>query len=409
MDGVVRGVTLVLAIWMIVLLVRRYVHATQPERRAIGPAMFVGLALVAEFLIVGRTPSLLGSSAYLVFEHVLEACYPLVFLFGLARARLTRAHVGELAIEIGRSPTPTEGLRDLLAERLHDPSLELAFRLADGAGYVDGDGLPVVLPTDEPGRAVTLLNHDGQPIAALVHDPVLLDDPALIEAAVGATRLAVVNRRLEAEVRAQLEVVRASRARIVEAADEQRRRVERDLHDGAQQRLVNVSLALGRIKDRLDGASTTDGETALLVDEAAAETREAIAELRVLARGIHPSILTNAGLAPALRDLANRSMVPVRFGDLPSERLATGIETTAYYAVAEAITNAIKHAHASEVEVEGAVDGAALVMTVRDDGIGGLAAAPRSIGDRIAAAGGSVHVDSPPGHGTTVRLVIPCA
>ena len=167
----------------------------------------------------------------------------------------------------------------------------------------------------------------------MIHDVSLLHDPELLEAVASAARLAVANERLQAEVRAQLELVTESRARIVEAGDAERRRIERNLHDGAQQRLVTLSLSLAMASELVDAQA--DPELGRLLKDADEDARRAIGELRELARGIHPAILTNAGLRPAVRSLANRSPVPVRLERVTARRLAPQVEGTAYYAVAE--------------------------------------------------------------------------
>ena len=238
---------------------------------------------------------------------VAAAAVPLAFLVGLLRTRLHRSAVADLVVELGSLPRPSQ-VRDAIARTLGDPSLELAFWLPEDERYVDADG-NALDPEAEPGRAVTVLEHDGKRLAALVHDPSLLDEPELVEAVGAAASLALENARLQAELRAQLAEVRASRARIVEAGDAERRRLERDLHDGAQQRLLGIRLALQLARGRLaDGGASSVDE---LLAEADAEVVGALAELRALARGIHPAILTEEGLAAALAALARRAPVPV--------------------------------------------------------------------------------------------------
>jgi signal transduction histidine kinase len=238
----------------------------------------------------------------------------------------------------------------------------------------------------------------------LVHDPALDDeDPGLVEAVGAAARLAIENERLAAQVRAQLEEVRESRARIVEAADGERRRLERDLHDGAQQRLVALAMRLELAKEGTSGASS-------LLEEATAELRTAIGEVRDLAHGLHPTILTEAGLGAAVEALAERAPFPVDV-DVPDGRFPGPIEATAYFIVAEALTNVARHAEASEAHVLVTVDAGQLVVTVRDDGRGGADPARgsglRGLSDRVAAASGSLTLSSPPGKGTFVRATLP--
>ena len=250
---------------------------------------------------------------------------PIAFLVGLLRTRLQRSGVADLVVEL-RSLSRPDDVRDAIARALGDPSLELAFWLPADERYVDPRGSPLDVTTRE-GRAVTVLEHDGRRVAALVHDPALLDEPELLEAVGAAASLTLENARLQAELSAQLAEVRASRARIVEAGDAERRRLERDLHDGAQQRLLGIRLALQLARGRIaDG----DGAVDELLTEADAEVGGALEELRALARGIHPAILTDEGLAPAIAALARRAPVPIELTVSP-ERLPEPVEATAYF------------------------------------------------------------------------------
>jgi len=227
---------------------------------------------------------------------------------------------------------------------------------------------------------------------------------------VGTSRDVTQRVEYEASLRATIEQVRASRARIVEAADAERRRVERDLHDGAQQRLVAMSMGL-RLAQTL-AASNGDDELASLLEETATQLREALHDLRALARGIHPAVLTEEGLAPALESLALRSAVAVRLLGCPSDRLPQPVEVGLFYIVSEALTNAARHADASLVTVEVARDDARVRAVIRDDGVGGArldgGGGLLGLQDRAAALGGTLTVDSPPRAGTTIVAEIPC-
>ena len=220
----------------------------------------------------------------------------------------------------------------------------------------------------------------------------------------------MTNERLRARVQAQLELVRASRDRVVEAGDEERRRLERDLHDGAQQRLVWLSLLLGMADEEV--ATGNEAEGRRLLEEAKVETEGALVELRSLARGIHPAILTNAGLGPAVRSLVNRSKIPVHVDVRTDRRFAPTIEATAYFVIAEALTNSVKHANGSQAVVSIATLDDQLIIDVTDDGVGGAdpdGSGLRGLSDRVAAAGGSIGIESPPRSGTRVHLELPCA
>jgi signal transduction histidine kinase len=328
---------------------------------------------------------------------------PIGFLLGVLRLRLNRGRVADLVMELGRG-VPVGGLRDVLARTLGDPSLQLVFAAPSGAGFVDAGGRTVELPANDDSRAVTRLEHDSEVLGVLVHDPdISAQNPGLVEAAGAAARLALENERLAAQVRAQLEEVRASRARIVEAGDVERRRIERDLHDGAQQRLVALAMRLQLAKATALGASG-------LLDEATAELQTAIGEVRDLARGIHPPILTEAGLGAAIEALAERAAQPVTVAVTEARYPAT-IEATAYFVVAEALTNVARHADATQAHVMTSEEDGQLIVVVKDDGQGGadltMGSGLRGLQDRLAAAGGTLRVSSPVGHGTTIRAAIP--
>jgi signal transduction histidine kinase len=335
---------------------------------------------------------------------------PLGFLAGLLRLRLERAAVGSLVVELEGSARVGR-IRDALARTLHDRTLELAYWVPSQQGYVDGDGRPVSLPPDGAERSVTLLERGGQPVAALIHDAAVDNNPELVEAAAAVARLALENERLQAEIKAQLQQVRASRARIVATGDAERRRIERDLHDGAQQRLVTLSLVLGLARDQ--AAATADVALEDVLDEAAAQLRLALAELRELARGIHPAVLSEAGLHAAIEGLAERLPVAVTVSSGPTLRFDAAIEAAAYFVVAEALTNVVKYAHASDVRVTVTYSDGNLIVEVVDDGVGG--ADPRhgsglvGLMDRVGALAGRLEVVSEPGRGTRVVAMIPCA
>ncbi|HVM03142.1 MAG TPA: histidine kinase, partial [Acidimicrobiales bacterium] len=350
----------------LVVLVGRWRGSSVAARRVLlpvvpGACLFAAVYAAALLSELG-VPTGLGARWALVAVVLLVAA-PVVFLAGLLRARLARAQVGELVVELG-SAAPGEALRQALARALGDPSVEVAYWVPEADGYVDRAGEPVELPAGAGRRVVTSIERAGRPVAALVHDAALRDDQDHVDAVCAAAGLALENERLHAEVLARLEEVRASRTRIVEAGDAARRRVERNLHDGAQQRLVGVSIALGMARARL--ATANHGDLDELLGQAAQEVATAISELRELARGLHPSILGEVGLEGALESLAERSPVPVAIsagtnGDLPAP-----IEAAAYYVVAESLTNAAKHARASSVHVRVDRDGGRLAVEVAD-------------------------------------------
>jgi signal transduction histidine kinase len=301
----------------------------------------------------------------------------------------------------------TGPVRELLAESLGDRTVAIAYWLPDRQAFVDEVGRPVALPDPGSGRTWTAVERNGRPVAAIVHDAALDTSRELVHAAAAAAALAIDNERLKADLRARLEELRVSRLRIVQAADDARRRIERDLHDGAQQRLVALALELRLLRSRVDG------EHAAAVDGIAERLDGALTELRELARGIHPAILTEQGLGPALAALAGRAVGPVQADVAIEERLPAPVESAAYFVVAEALTNVAKYAPASDARVQVRRDGLALVVRVADDGAGGVdleaGSGLRGLKDRLAAVGGVLEIDSPHGHGTRLTARIPCA
>ncbi|HET6819146.1 MAG TPA: histidine kinase [Candidatus Limnocylindria bacterium] len=399
-----------LAVLVCVGLARRWLRASPVLRRMLLPVALVApleLGVTAARYLVAmdrdawQTVGVTLSTSPLAFLH---AAIPAGFLLGIVAARLARGGIADLAVELGRG-VPLGGLRDTLARALRDPTLALAFPAPGGAGWVDPQGLPVDVPSaPTASRSVARLERDGQPLATLLYDPAIeAEDPGRVEAVASVARMALENERLAAQVRAQLDEVRASRTRIVEAADAERRRIERDLHDGAQQRLVALAMRLDQARGQTAGA----GE---IIDATTSELLQAIREVRDLAHGLHPTILTERGLAAAVEALAERASLPVRVS-IPQDRLPDEVEAAAYFLVAESLTNAAKHAAASVASVDASLASGALWVTVADDGAGGADAARGSglvgLVDRLAAVGGSVTVDSPPGGGTRVTAEIP--
>jgi signal transduction histidine kinase len=248
--------------------------------------------------------------------------------------------------------------------------------------------------------------HDRR-IGALVHDPALVDQRQPAPTDGTPTALVLENQRLVTELRARIEELRATRASLIEAGDAERRRLERDLHDGAQSRLIALALKLRLARMRLEPGS----QAATLLEESSAELQASLDELRELSRGIHPAVLTDHGLAAALRALADRAPVPVQIEGVPPEPMPPAVETAVYFFVAEALTNVAKYARARSATVTLARAAGELAVEVADDGIGGADMASgsglRGLDDRVAALGGQLELDSPRGGGTRVRTRIP--
>jgi signal transduction histidine kinase len=407
-DVISVPVGLTISAIVLTLIVRHWRSARGWSRRVMVPLVWISFAVVA--LSVVQTVT--GNLNLHVSNLVLYGIAPLILLAGPAlfvastlRARMARGAVGSAIVDL-EPGAPPERLRDALARALGDSTMQLAFRLPDGSGYLDTSGRAVDPARPGQGRVVMPLGESGE--AVLVHDQGLEHEPQLVRLTASAAGMALEHARLQAEVQAQLEQVQASRTRIVEAGDAERRRLERDLHDGAQQRLVTLTLALGMARSRAAGA---DPELESLIDSATKEAREALVELRELARGIHPAVLTETGLAGAIQALVERSPVATTITALPAGRFPAQIEATAYFVVSEALANVAKHAAAGSAQVTIRQLTGQLMVQVSDDGAGGAkpeGSGLRGLADRVASAGGVLRIDSPPGSGTRLEADIPC-
>jgi signal transduction histidine kinase len=402
-DGLLWS-ALAIALGLVAFAWRRLLGATGPGRRALvpilGPALLVGASEATYAITLLRTPledpDRAGFAAIFLARSLSYALLALGLAWSLARVARTRARLARLATDLGEAPRPGM-LRDTLAAALGDPGIGVLYPRGAQSELIDADGRAAESPS--PGRAVTRIARDDRPVALVLHDPALVSEPELARALGSAARLSVENEALRAEAMAQLHALQTSRARIVETADAARRQLERDLHDGAQQRLLALSYDL-----RLARASAADdGDTELvsMLDAAAGETEAALEELRELAHGIYPAILTEAGLGPALQTLADAAPLPVELGDLPPERAAPGVERTAYVVVDEAIDDAARRG-AAWLHVRVGRDSGHFVVTIEDDG------SPRStrlvhLLDRVGALGGSLDVRD-----TSLRAEIPC-
>jgi signal transduction histidine kinase len=398
------------ALAILMQLATKWRRASPPRRRALAPVIWTGPTVLAVVLVMlaldsgGPWPP--PVEAGLHWATLCFVAIPVAFLAGLLRTQLHRGAAAELVVELSRALTAAE-VRDALARTLGDPSLEIVYWLPERACYVDLSGQAVDV-SPHPDRKASLLDHDGQPLAAILHDPSLIEESDLVQAAGAAARLALENARLQAELRSQLDEVRASRARIVAAGDAERRRIERDLHDGVQQRLLGIRLAFRLLRGQMPGVPGFAGD---LLNEAEDELAGTLDDLRALARGIHPAVLTDEGLTPALETLSRRAPVPVTVNALPSRPLPADVEAAAYFVAAEAIANTAKHAHASAMTITVAPSEDLLVIEISDDGIGGARSARdgglAGLVDRIAALDGTLRISSPPGRGTCLHAEIP--
>jgi signal transduction histidine kinase len=388
--------TIFFALGLVAVALRRYVLAGGPERLA----RFASLTAATAFglvLTLGAAAGVAdaGDDRAVLFAYELTVALIAVTLFAdLLWGRWAQATVTGLVVDLG-DPAAAHTLRDRLAQTLGDPTLAVGYWLPEHGRYVDEAGRPVELATGME-RVVTPIEDDGKRVAVLVHDAAVLDDPILISAVASATTLAVLNARLQGEVRARVAEVEASRRRIVESADAQRRRLERELREGGEQRLARVAELLAN-----SGRPLADVR---------ADLEAARAELREFARGIHPAILSTRGLAAAIHELASRSPIPVEVF-VTTERFAPAVEAAAYFVCSEALTNVAKYAEASQARVSITVNGRRLRIQVSDDGRGGAdpsaGSGLRGLADRVEAFGGSVVIESPPGRGTRLSAELP--
>jgi len=409
----VTVVAVVIVGYVLYVVIQRWQAAAQAQRRAMAPVIWSGVCLLV--LLAGSLTSEAVDGPDVVFNvttlaaMIFFALTPYGFLLGLLRSRVMQAGaVTELLHRMGEG-SDRSGLREMLSTALGDRSLQVIYWLEDKRRWVDAAGRPTSLPGEEdPARAVTRVEREGRAVGAIVHDRALCEDPELVRSVAAATGLSIENERLQAQLRARVEELRASRARIVEAGTAERRRLERNLHDGAQQRLVALSLTMRLAQTKLHKDPNTAEK---LLGGAQEELARALEELRELARGIHPAVLSDRGLAPALEALAGRSPVPVELAGTPRERLPPAVEAAAYFVVAEALTNVVKYANASQARVCVSRSNGHAVVEVADDGVGGAdpdrGSGLRGLADRISALDGTLELRSPEGAGTLLRAEIP--
>jgi signal transduction histidine kinase len=419
MDSVVRplreGVAVLLLSAVTLWLVLRLRSASPLGRRTVAPVAVAGAVstgIVAAFLAVRQAApdaaivDLLGTLWALSLAAVGAA-----FLVGLVRRRLLIAHVlGRLSVTLGGT-TDAARLGPVLAAALGDRSLEVRLWSAEAGGWVSADGRRSGVP-DERGRATLRIDDAGSPAALLEFDDALCADDELLDAVASQTRAALHRMRVTAELASSLAELARSRTRIAAAATRERARIERDLHDGAQQRLIALRIRLSIAEELL---GTDPGAALGKVRELGPEIDRALDDVRALAHGIYPSALTDHGLAAALRSVVRDAPLPVQLRAEGVRRHAPEVESALYFTCVEALQNAAKHASGASGVWISLREGDALSLEVRDDGAGFIPPAAeaagglRNMADRIEAAGGRLTVDAAPGRGTRVVATIPLA
>jgi signal transduction histidine kinase len=388
---------------LLVVCAWRLLRDSGPARRALLPvalpAILLAAAVIAHTIALQRRPLEDPSDPAFAAIFVIGCAAVLLLAAGLVwaavRTRVQRRAVAQIATSVGQAPPPGS-LQAALAQAVGDPELKIAYWLPDAQHYVDATGRPVAEPVAAPGRAITTLVRDGHPIAVVSHTAALPD----LERELGAAaRLALDNERLQAEALAQLDQLQASRVRIVETGDAERRRLERDLHDGAQQRLLALSydLRLARAQAQADD----DLQSGSLLTQATDQAQAALEELRELAHGIYPAILVEAGLTPALATLADSAPLPVEIRDATQGRYPAVVETAAYLLVAEALDDAAGRG-ASHAVISAVRDGGRLMVMVEDDG-SDRTAAMIQLADRVGALDGRLEVEP-----RRLRAEFPC-
>jgi signal transduction histidine kinase len=406
-DVTQRSLSIVFSLAICAVIATRWRASSPARRRAFLPSI-AGAACLLMFVWLLVTDLVKGprSQVMIVVAYSSMLVVPAAFLAGLLRSRLARGGLAQLFSDL--SGMRGEGLQAALGRTLGDPTLVLAYRLPNSPGHADVAGRPVLVPPVTPDRSSAPIEIEGREPAAIVYDASLDDDPEMIDAVRAAAAMALENERLLLESAARLAEVQASRQRIVAAGDAERRRLERNLHDGAQQRLVALSLQLRMLRSDI----RRDPEQAeQLASAASDELAQSLEELRELARGIHPAALDH-GLVSALESLAGRSTVATAVSCDAPEHMPQAVELAVYFVACEALANVGKYAGATAASVRLSRTSAGVAIEIADDGVGGADAADGSglhgLADRVAALDGQLLVTSPPGAGTVITAELPC-
>jgi len=407
--------TILISAALLAVSARDYTRAVGEARRA---RLFAFRATAAVSLVIGGTALVwlivpeaqIRISSLLAYETTALLVYELTLIVvagallrGLLSAPWEQTAVADLVVELGEARPGT--VRGELARALGDPSLEVGYWDQASSSFTDATGQPISIPEPGDRRSMTHIERDGQPLAVLVHDPAVLGDPDLVEAVASAAQLAASNARLQAAVQARLGELKASRRRILEARDEERRLLDRRLHNGAEQRLERLGNQLSRAQ-----AVSVSRSTVERIDRAETHLKHAVQELRELARGLHPRALSEDGLHGALVSLTKSFTIPVEITVTPMP-IPAEVEAACYFLCSEGLANVVKHASASKVRVAVGSVGERITVTVEDDGVGGAdpssGSGLRGLSDRIESLGGTLEVLTEPNHGTRLAAEIP--
>jgi signal transduction histidine kinase len=395
---------------LIVLLAMRLIRSRGMDRITLTPVIVAGIAAVIAAIASAVALMLdgLATSPDGVYttESLVDVAVPLAFLLAVVQRALLLRNLTALAEQVS-SGTEVADVRHALRSALHDPTLDVVDLSADDA---DGDASAAMPDDGSPERLVEFIRTEsGTPIAVVIADPALERHRGVFDAAVRTSGLALRNAQLQTQAaRERLEQVRASRARVIEAELAERRRFERDLHDGVQQHLLSITARLSAAM-----TETSDPRATAAFRQASEGLREVLGELRDFAQGVHPASLSSAGLGAALEEVAERLPVSAQV-TVPTARLPEPVEMTLYFVACEALTNVVKHANADSVSLTVRILESEVQMKITDDGIGGIAADVDNgrglvnMRDRVQAIDGEIAITSPPGGGTRLEVTIPC-
>ncbi len=393
-----------------VLWLGRWKRSRGIERRLTMPIAIAAAAgcaaTLAELIALSASASPRTMTSIYTVEAFLLAAVPVAFVIAVLQRRFARTRIADLLVQL-RGPTQPGAVTEGLRRVLHDPSLDVFYWVPGMDSYVDGDGSAIQHPGQSGNRLVLpVQSSSGIRLAVVLADPVLSAHEDLVQAAITASSLALENDHLHAALQAQLKEVRASRLRIVEAGMSERRRLEHDLHDGTQQRLLAVKVMLGAAEAEVDNAAAR-----AMITRIRRELGQVFDELRDLAHGIHPAVLSQVGLASATVTMAEQHLIPIDVA-LPARRFPEATELTAYFVISEAISNAVKHASADRISIRGREIGHSLQVEITDNGQGGARMTSGTgiagLADRVRALGGDLSVHSVDGQGTRLAASIPC-